>query len=209
MSDYPPTPSFDQGWTNKTATYHDMMGRSQHSYNDPTQEVPPSLDYNISRSHAAFQQNSNVPSFTATMGSGVPPLPIYQSWGNNTYTQPSMIHDKSSYPSNTTSTPGIYINSNLPLQVAPSRLNPTPSASRTPVVEEGELSEGEFNDIYSNKNGIATPSIIPTPYENTQHLDGYHNNYHQSEPSEYMNIDGDEKPLTGSHTFIHSSYSMC
>lgn len=176
------------------------MGRPQYSYNESAHEYPAALDYHNSRSQAAFQQNSNLPGFSAAIASTAPPLPISQPWESHAYAPSTTTQDDAFYPSNMAGASGMYINPNRPLRSTPSHLD---EASRAPAAEEGELSEGEFEDIYSNDNVTATPTRGLILYENRENLDDY-NTYHPSPQAEYM-TDVAEPPTGNCASSIEST----
>jgi hypothetical protein len=161
MANYPPTPPFGMALGRAVPPYREASHQEIYDYGDAVQpERRPLLEYHKAQTRVAFDQNAKVPGFSAaSVASGIPPLPIYQdqesllygnparSYGRDGTLEPPRSQNPNSKPSNLSP-------HELPQNLSQERIHKRP-ASHTPAArnaEEGELSEGEFEEVRSNVN---------------------------------------------------------
>lgn len=161
MADYPPTPAFGMVPSPAVPPYREASHQETYDYGDPGQSERLSLlEYQAPQKSAAFQRNARIPGISAaSMESSIPPLPIYQSGEDSPYLyrRGSGGQNARFEPSNSQNT---YINpsGHSNHELAPNKLHTLDHirpSSRTPAtqnVEEGELSEGEFEEAHPGVN---------------------------------------------------------
>ena len=204
MADYPPTPPFGMAPSRAVPPYREASHQDMYDYGDAGQPERGSLlEYHRAQRRAAFEQNAKIPGFNATsVVSGIPPLPIYQDQESLSFGYPSRPYGydetverpRSRTTYNKTSNP-------FPLPPnAPNERNHKPPVSRTPAaqnVEEGELSEGEFEEVRPKANRNAAGMAGRHDYyehpRDDRHLSAYHGAYNGNGEREAIS----NAPLTG------------
>jgi hypothetical protein len=167
MSDYPPTPSFGT-LGQPVPRYYEPPQNAMYEYDEGVQDGADVLSFNMTQSNNSFSHNSKIPGFSAaTVASGIPPLPIYDSRGSPYSYLPEASDRFVGIPEINSSN---YSDSQRPAQII-SRLPVT----STQVTEEGELSEGEFEDttVKGNESSIAASHGRIDDYES------YDNRYNE------------------------------
>lgn len=181
MANYPPTPSFGLNFTAPAVTapgsaYNPTISTT---YPQPqTRQVPArSIISDQVDSYTAFQQNRNVPAFSAAaVASGIPPLPIFPNWGVSASWRPgpSSSHTPimSGYGSNGSNGPFVqssqdplrsgYMTAGSNMSVVPQHDSPN-NTLRVQETEEGELSEG---DLGNNTQSTSAYVHGDRPYDN-------------------------------------------
>lgn len=162
MADYPPTPPFGMAPGRAVPPYREASHRDMYDYGDAGQsERVSSLEYHKAQTRVAFEQNAKISGFSAaSVASGIPPLPIYQGQGSLPYgyqSRPYVYDGTVECPRSRTTDNKPLNPSPLPPNASNERNHKSP-ASRTPAaqnIEEGELSEGEFEEVRPkiNRNG--------------------------------------------------------
>jgi hypothetical protein len=204
MADYPPTPPFGMAPSRAVPPYREASHQDMYDYGDAGQPERRSLlEYHKAQTRAAFEQNTKIPGFSAaSVASGIPPLPIYQDQESLPYgyqSKPYGYDGTVERPRSQTT----YNNPSNPSPLppnAPNERNHTRPASRTPAaqnVEEGELSEGEFEEVRPKVNRNAAGMAIRHDYYEHQrddrHLSAYHGAYNGNGEREAIS----NAPLTG------------
>jgi hypothetical protein len=185
--------------------YNEAPHHEINDLGDHTQSVDKSLlEYHKVQTNAAFQRNAKIPGFsTASLASGMPPVPpiYYQSredppypyshgsLGQNAAYEP--LRSRNSYSNTSVPSP-----KSLPPTVHHARDRKRPS-SNTPAVqnvEEGELSEGEFEEARPEVNRNIVGRIRRDDYYEHQREDrSYRGAYDSSGELEATS----NAPLTG------------
>ena len=153
MSDYPPTPSYGaSSWSQEQANAPYLPSNHPNHYLQPndvrTGRAPMASSYDASMS--AYGYNGAIPGFSAAVvASGVPPLPIFQGWNQDSiplppYTSPQNASQYAEYQND------FYHNAQhfRPIEAQTYRHN-TQAARPS---DNGELSEGEFEESAFPKN---------------------------------------------------------
>ncbi|KAI1662458.1 hypothetical protein F4813DRAFT_344595 [Daldinia decipiens] len=115
---------------------------------------------NYATTHNSFQYNaSNIPGLG--MGSSLPLMPFQSE--NNSIWQPRTQPALHQLPTQARDKPPVFMAKQGDLQKSPTEKRDMPVSSQTQkhTPEEGELSEGEFEDLYEPKDN--TDIAIPTP----------------------------------------------
>lgn len=163
MENYPPTPSFGLNFGAPAAaaprSAYNAKPSTSYAQDEAWQAPARSITSQQADSYTAFQQNHNVPVFSAAaVAAGIPPLPIFPDWTAPVSWQqgPPILH---------TPVMGDYgLAGNNPPFAHPPRNQPSYSGraaesntsvlpfheykknpARAQETEEGELSEGEFD----------------------------------------------------------------
>ena len=158
-------------------TYHETLQHQAFDYGGLLQtDERPLVEYHKVQSNAAFEENRNIPEFSAAaVASRIPPLPIYETHDSRSYQyvpepfrrdgrfQVAGSHTPHSNPSNRSPF-------QLPSNVLSSRKPNSPllRASATQVIEEGELSEGEFEESRTEVHTISGPVYRTAPYSKSK-----------------------------------------
>ncbi|KAH8787177.1 hypothetical protein BGZ57DRAFT_755743 [Hyaloscypha finlandica] len=157
MSDYPSTPSYGASYGARDQTnpsYLPPTYQNQYIQGDDGRAGHMAANYDASM--AAYSYNRAVPTFSAAaVASGVPPLPIYQGWNQDSiplpsYTAPHNPPQYASYGSASQASPQYYQHQ---------AMNQQSYHQNTGVakpLEQTDLSEGEFEDAGASTN---TPPI--------------------------------------------------
>ncbi|KAI9732972.1 MAG: hypothetical protein M1818_007405 [Claussenomyces sp. TS43310] len=176
MAEYPVTPAFgfDSGRQSTMPVYQRAMPPSQQSYSGGHQDQTPVVESNQATSMAAYMHNGGFPSFSAAaVSSGIPPLPIYQNWNRtlpaNLSSAPAQINEPYEPTIQGTSQ---YSNGNQSFHEMSSSVPQARDVSRAQPVEEGELSEGEYEDVAPIM--IKKDQRRPPFSGNRDHYDDYH-----------------------------------
>jgi hypothetical protein len=176
MSDYPPTPSY--------GAHYGSRDQANPPYLPPTypnQYIPPDdgraaqghMASNYDTSMSSYVYNRPLPPFSAAaIASGVPPLPPFNGWNQDPIPLPPFIP-----PQNPIQYPPLNNNPQFGSQFYPSYGQPSYHANvqTAKPYEQGELSEGEFED-----NGLAT-NTPPVAYGASHYTNG--TNYGDSSTS--------------------------
>jgi hypothetical protein len=206
MADYPPTPPFGMAPTRAVPPYREASHQDMYDYGDAVQsERRPTLEYHKAQTRAAFEQNAKIPGFSAaSVASGIPPLPIYQDQESLSYGYPAASYGRDgalesprnrnlyTKPSNTSPL-------ELP-QTVPHERNHKRPPSHTPAApnaEEGELSEGEFEEVRPNLNRIAAGMTRTDDYYEHQRQDPHRPSYRGANNSNGEHEMISNAPLTG------------
>jgi len=158
MSDYPP-PQYGYGGPNQTnAPYLPPTYSNQYSQQDNSHTGQASYAQNYDPNMTAYGYNGSVPGFSAAaLASGAPPLPIYQGWNQDPIPLPAYTA-----PQNNMQHPGYAVNPYHPNNYSYQQQYPAPSAvqqhsypqheQQAKPFDEGEVSEGEYDDGYNPTN---------------------------------------------------------
>jgi hypothetical protein len=152
--------------------YHDTLQHQTYGYGDMLQpDDGAQVEYYQAQSTAAFRQNKNIPGFSpAVAASSIPPLPIFEAHDRRSYEYAAEAFRKDGrFLASGSHTP----HSN-PSNQSPFHLPPNLSSSRKPniatshasaaqIVEEGELSEGEFEESQPEMNRNSIPVYRTAP----------------------------------------------
>jgi hypothetical protein len=206
MADYPPTPPFGMAPSRAVPPYREVPHREIYDYGDPGQSERRSLlEYQKAQTRNAFEQNAKILGFSATsVGSGIPPLPIYQEQESLPYGYPAISYGRDG-ALETPRNQNLYDKTSNPSprympDTASRERNPKPPPLHTAAslnVEEGEISEGELEEVRPAGN---------RKVEQTTSMDGYHEHYREGRhrPSYHDINNGDTEheiisnaPLTG------------
>lgn len=177
MSDYPSTPSYGANYGARDQAnppYLPPTYPNQYMQQDNGRAAQGHMAQNYDTSMSAYAYNNALPSFSAAaVASGVPPLPLFQGWNQDTVPLPPFNQQQ-----NAIQYPPPNNNSQFGSQYYPSYSHPSyPSNAQTPKrYEQGELSEGEFED-----NGQAT--ITPPVGYGVSHYTNVAANYGDSSTS--------------------------
>lgn len=160
MSDYPSTPSYGANYGSREQANPPYLPPSypnQYMQQDNGRGAQGHMAQNYDTSMSAYAYNGAVPSFnSAAVASGVPPLPIFQGWHQDPVPLPPYNPQQNStqYPppnNNSQFVPQYYTSYNQ---------QSYPSNVQTPKrYEQGELSEGEFEDNGHNGQATNTPPV--------------------------------------------------
>ncbi len=157
MSDYPPTQSYGSSYGAPDQQQH----QSYLPQTYPNPYLPPdngqasqgNIAPNYNSNAAVYGYNTTIPSFSASaLASGVPPLPIFQGWNQ----------DSIPLPPYTTQQPATQYNTFANAQQNPQYYQPVSQPSYQQNVQ-GELSEGEFED------GAHATNTPPVGYGSVQY----------------------------------------
>jgi hypothetical protein len=163
MADYPPTPPFGMAPSRAVPPYREASHQEIYEYGDQAQTVDRALlEHHTAQTSTAFQQNAKIPGFSAVaVASGVPPLPLiyYQGREDHPYSySPRSLGQNARFgpprSQNSYSNTSVPSPQALPPSEPHARDRKRPS-SNTPAVqnvEEGELSEGEFEEASPEVN---------------------------------------------------------
>ncbi|KAH7311928.1 hypothetical protein BKA65DRAFT_517832 [Rhexocercosporidium sp. MPI-PUGE-AT-0058] len=154
MSDYPSTPSYAPGYGTRDQQNPPFLPPTypnQYLQADDSQQGHMASHYDTSMS--AYGYNRSIPSFSASaVAAGVPPLPIFTGWNQESVPLPSYTT-----PTNGTQYPG-YTNSaqhSTPYYQTPSQPAYQQQVPGIKPYDQGDLDEGEFEE---NANATQTPS---------------------------------------------------
>lgn len=176
MSDYPPTPSYGANYGSRDQAnppYLPPTYPNQYMQPDDGRTAPGHMASNYDASMSAYAYNRALPAFSAAaVASGVPPLPLYQGWNQDPIPLPPF-----NPPQNPVQYPPHNNNPQFGSQFYASYGHPSyhSNAHTAKPYEQGELSEGEFED-----NGQAT-NTPPAPYGVSHYTNG--TNYGDSSAS--------------------------
>lgn len=164
MSDYPTTPSYGTNYGSRDQTNPPYLPPTYpNQYVQQQDDGRAGQGYmagNYDTSMSSYAYNKALPSFSAAaVASGVPPLPIYQGWNQDAIPLPPFN------PPQPTQYPNYNNNVHNASQFYPSvgHQNYPSSAQPSKPYEQGELSEGEFED-----SGLAT-NTPPAGYGTSQY----------------------------------------
>lgn len=155
MADYPPTPPFGMAPSRAVPPYREASHHEIYDYEDQGRSVDRSLlEFHKAQTSAAFLQNATISEFSsASMASVIPPQPIYQGRGDPPY---SYLQGSFGYNArfDAPRSQNSYSNTSVPSpqeiqpNISHSRDRKRPSSNSPAIqnVEEGELSEGEFEE---------------------------------------------------------------
>jgi hypothetical protein len=156
MSDYPPTPSYGaNSWSRDQPIPPYLPPTYPNQYLQPNDGHParPPMASNYDTSMSAYGYNGSIPSFSATaVASGVPPLPIFQGWNQDSIPLPPYISPQNA-PQYAEYNDNSHHNTQYFPPVEPQLYQQNTQAARP--FDNGELSEGEFED--SNVPGNTAP----------------------------------------------------
>lgn len=145
MSDYPSTPSYPQGYgthDQQNPQYLPPAYPNQYLQADDNHQGQMASHYDTSMS--AYGSNRSIPSFNASaVAAGVPPLPIFQGWNQESFPLPPYTT-----PNNGTAYSG-YTNiaqPSMPFYAPPSQPAYQQHIPGVKPYDQGELDEGEFED---------------------------------------------------------------
>lgn len=166
------TPSFEMESRRAVPPYRETLQHQAFEYGDLLQaDERAMVEYHKTLSNVAFEENRNIPEFSAAaVASRIPPLPIYEphdsrsyQYGPESFARDGRFHEAGSRtPYSNPSNQSPY---QLPSNILSSRQPNSPSlrASATQVVEEGEVSEGEFEESRTEGHTISG-QVYRTPY---------------------------------------------
>lgn len=191
MSNYPPTNGYAMGYGGP--------GQGNQPYIPPAYQTqyPQTDDGNTGQGQAHFTANYDaygynraMPTFSApALASGVPPLPIFQGWNQDSIPLPPYTTVAAPY-NGYTDTPQYY---------APVSQAPYQQPVQDPPFDQRELSEGEFDD------GAVATNTPPKSYVAAQYEDS--NTMGQKVNSHHV-VNAGEDEYEPQHSSLNSMLSM-
>ncbi len=205
MADYPPTPPFGMTPSGAVPPYREASHQDIYGYGDAGQPERRSFLDHKAQTRAAFEQNARIPGFKgASVAAGKPSLTIYQDQESLTYGCPTTSYrrdgtlepPRSQNPHSKHSNPP---SRELPQNIPHERNHKRP-ASHTPAglnVEEGELSEGEFEEVRPSVNRNAVEMATRQDYYEQQGEDRHRPSYRGAYTANGEHDVVSNAPLTG------------
>ncbi|KUJ09359.1 uncharacterized protein LY89DRAFT_285810 [Mollisia scopiformis] len=197
MSDYPSTPSYGANYGSRDQTnppYIPASYPNQYMQPDDGRTAQGNMASHYDTSMSAYAYNRALPSFSAAaVASSVPPLPIYQGWNQDSIPLPPFNppHNTAQYPSY-----GNNAQNGSQFYSSMGHTNYLPNAQPAKAYEQGELSEGEFED-----GGLAT-NTPPAGYSTSQYGNGGTNYNDNSSHAGYAQV----QDFTPQQTFPVNNY---
>jgi hypothetical protein len=190
-------PSFGSDASNTLRPYGDSRPNLTYGVESPLPQEAINYRAALPNTESVRRNNNILPDFSpAAVAAGIPPLPIYGDFDTPPYQYPPapLSHD------NMLSAPESYLHrntlNNLQLAISVASRPSFPQETLVQATEEGELSEGEFDEqdldtnMRSSGYGEAAQRVVETRSLNVAKYPGRSEPFHGPSPRE-------TQPLTG------------